>query len=111
RGTRIFIAAVSLMCCKTFNARGQTARPVVFSLNLKILERNKTRISNKDPEIMPAYKQLIKDADNKALKFGPVSVTEKTMKPPSGDMHDYMSLAPYFWPDSSKPGGLPYIRK
>jgi len=26
------------------------------------------------------------------------------MLPPSGDKHDYMSLAPYFWPDSSKAG-------
>jgi len=30
--------------------------------------------------------------------------------PPSGDKHDYMSQAPYFWPDPSKPKGLPYIR-
>src|SRR5258707_37532 len=101
RGTIIYIVAVSLMCCKTFNARGQTDKPVVFSLNLKILERNKTRISNKDPEIMAAYKQLIKDA-NKALEFGPVSVMEKKNMPPSGDKHDYMSLAPYYWPDPTK---------
>jgi hypothetical protein len=36
---------------------------------------------------------------------------EKTNTPPSGDKHDYMSLAPYHWPDPSKPDGLPYIRK
>jgi hypothetical protein len=33
------------------------------------------------------------------------------MTPPSGDKHDYMSQAPYFWADPSKPGGLPYIRR
>ena len=60
---------------------------------------------------MTAYKQLIKDADKKALTFGPVSVMEKKGLPPSGDKHDYMSLAPYHWPDPSKPDGLPYIRK
>ena len=36
---------------------------------------------------------------------------DKTVVPPSGDKHDYMSQAPYWWPDSSKPNGLPYIRR
>jgi hypothetical protein len=31
--------------------------------------------------------------------------------PPSGDKHDYLSQAPYFWPDPTKKDGLPYIRK
>ncbi|MGY0041165.1 alginate lyase family protein [Pedobacter sp. NJ-S-72] len=36
---------------------------------------------------------------------------DKTSTPPSGSKHDYMSLAPYFWPDPSTPNGTPYIRK
>ncbi len=36
---------------------------------------------------------------------------DKTDTPPSGDKHDYMSIGPYWWPDPSKPDGLPYIRK
>jgi alginate lyase len=47
----------------------------------------------------------------RALTSGPFSVTSKTVTPPSGDKHDYMSQAPYFWPDPSKPNGLPYIRR
>ena len=39
------------------------------------------------------------------------TVTAKTMVPPSGDKHDYMSFGPYWWPDPSKPDGLPYIRR
>jgi len=35
---------------------------------------------------------------------------EESQAPPSGDKHDYMSIAPYFWPDPKKPDGLPYIR-
>lgn len=35
----------------------------------------------------------------------------KKQMPPSGDKHDYMSQAPYWWPDPSKPDGLPYIRR
>ena len=88
----------------------EQGKPVVFALNGQSLEKNKKRVAAKDPSIMAAYKMLIKDAD-KALQFGPVSVMEKKNDPPSGDKHDYMSLAPYFWPDPNKPGGLPYIRK
>ena len=88
----------------------EQGKPVVFALNAQSLEKNKKRVAAKDPSIMAAYKALIKDAD-KALQFGPVSVMEKKNDPPSGDKHDYMSLAPYFWPDPNKPGGLPYIRR
>lgn len=88
----------------------QQQQPQVFVLNRQVLTENRARVAAKDPGVMPAYKQLLKEADY-ALQFGPVSVMEKTHLPPSGDRHDYMSLAPYFWPDPSKPDGLPYIRK
>ena len=84
--------------------------PAVFILNADVLRANKARIASKDASLMPAYKQLLKDAD-KALEQGPFSVMEKKHLPPSGDKHDYMSLAPYHWPDPTKPGGLPYMRK
>ncbi len=88
----------------------QKGLPRVYSLSAEALKNNKSRIAAKDPTIMGAYKQLLKDAD-KALQFGPVSVMEKKFLPPSGDRHDYMSLAPYHWPDPAKADGLPYIRK
>jgi hypothetical protein len=47
----------------------------------------------------------------KALAAGPFSVVNKTATPPSNDKHDYMSQAPYFWPDPKSPNGLPYIRR
>lgn len=50
-------------------------------------------------------------AADKVLREGPFSVMHKGVTPPSGDKHDYMSQAPYFWPDPSKPSGLPYIRR
>jgi len=89
-------------------ARGP--QPTVYSLDAATLSANKDRIARKDPAVWPAYQQLLKEADE-ALKKGPYSVMEKKNNPPSGDRHDYMSLAPYFWPDPSKPDGLPYIRK
>jgi hypothetical protein len=53
---------------------------------------------------------LRKEADS-LLNMKPVSVMEKTFTPVSGNKHDYMSQAPYFWYDSTKPNGLPYMRK
>src|SRR2546425_910942 len=102
-----FLIALFLMLCSIAVNAGS---PVVYSLDAKALETNKSRVKAGDPLVMPAYKQLLKDAD-KALEFGPVSVMEKKNDPPSGDKHDYMSLAPYFWPDPSKSNGLPYMRK
>src|SRR5207302_521491 len=53
---------------------------------------------------------LRKFADD-ALTAGPWAVTDKTQVPPSGDKHDYLSQAPYWWPNPNTPDGCPYIRK
>ena len=74
------------------------------------LKNSREKIKAKDPLYLNAYQSLISDAD-KALRFGPVSVMEKNTIPPSGNKHDYMSLAPYHWPDPTKSDGLPYMRK
>ena len=65
------------------------------------------------PISAPAQTDLIKlERDGrKALTSGPFSVTSKAITPPSGDKHDYMSQAPYFWPDPNRPNGWPYIRR
>lgn len=57
----------------------------------------------------PAYDALMRSA-NSALTGEPPSVTQKHRIPPSGDKHDFMSLGTYWWPDTTKPGGLPYVR-
>jgi len=58
----------------------------------------------------PALIQLRREAD-KSLRMTPRSVMDKAKTPPSGDKHDYLSLAPYSWPDPSKPDGLPWINR
>ncbi len=90
--------------------KGELSKSDMIKLDFKILAASKEKIKANDASVMPAYNQLIIDAD-KALKFKAVSVMDKTDAPPSGDKHDYMSIAPYWWPDPSKPGGVPYIRK
>ncbi|ORZ28999.1 alginate lyase-domain-containing protein [Lobosporangium transversale] len=39
-----------------------------------------------------------------------VVIKPKDKIPPSGDIHDYTSLARYFWKNPNTPSGLPYIR-
>ena len=59
-----------------------------------------------------AVAQKINPRDlQKALAAGPFTVTSKQVTPPSGDKHDYMSQAPYWWPDPKSANGLPYIRR
>lgn len=100
----------SFIACSASRASVQHEEPAVYVLDAKTLEKNKSRIRANDPELLASYKLLLKDAD-KALAWGPVSVMEKKNIPPSGDKHDYMSLAPYHWPNPDTKDGLPYIRK
>jgi hypothetical protein len=100
-----------MIACTATKGSGTPAQPLaVFILNADVLKTNKARIASKDASLTTAYKKLLRDAE-KALEEGPFSVMEKKNAPPSGDKHDYMSLAPYHWPDPTKPDGLPYIRK
>jgi hypothetical protein len=69
-----------------------------------------TRIAGRwsdDPALAPAREALLADA-GAALTAGPWAVTDKTRLPPSGDPHDYASLAPYWWPDNGP--DQPYVR-
>lgn len=92
-------------------AKAAAANPLprVFLLNASELanvrmadEHNQSRIET--------VQTAVTEADH-VMTQGPFSVMDKTVTPPSGDKHDYMSQAPYFWPDPNKPNGLPYIRR
>ena len=84
--------------------------PQTYLASPKTLAEVRAAVRSGAPAYTDALAQLRKDAA-KALKAGPFSVTVKTQVPPSGDTHDYMSLARYYWPDPSKPNGLPYIQR
>lgn len=84
--------------------------PHVFSLDPQKLADAKTRLTAGDTALAPALGRLQREAD-KALQMKAVSVMDKKQTPPSGDKHDYLSLAPYFWPDPNKSDGLPWINR
>lgn len=74
----------------------------------KVAAVKKSAATNKD--IQKQIALLQKSADQ-ILDKKIASVVEKKFATPCGNKHEYMSLASYYWPDPSKPDGLPYIRK
>jgi hypothetical protein len=55
--------------------------------------------------------QTIVFAADKALQEAPASVTYKTVLPPSGDPHDYVSIAKYWWKGADQPAGAAYTNR
>lgn len=94
--------------CRTTDLDNQYAGTIL--MDLAYLASTKTQIEKNDPQLRPAFDQLIEDAEA-ALNEGPFSVTDKEKFPPSGDKHDYASYSRYWWPDPNQPNGLPYIRR
>jgi len=90
-------------------ATSPTAPPLLL-LDRETLAETAAHARSGDSSLKAAVADLERDA-SKALAMTPVSVMDKGIVPPSGDKHDYMSQAPYWWPDPSKPDGRPYIRK
>ena len=99
---------LSLLLVTTALFAAEPIRPY-FGARPGSLEKAKLAATT-DEAAGKALKKLIADAD-KALAVTPPSVMQKTKVPPSGDKHDYMSIAPYFWPNPATKDGLPYVRK
>ena len=97
-----------LLLATTALFAAEPSRPF-FGARPGALEKAKAAAPS-DESIAKALKKLITDAD-KALAVAPPSVMQKTKVPPSGDKHDYMSIAPYYWPNPATKDGLPYVRK
>ena len=75
------------------------------------LKRNFQLLSENDIDKKNALESLLNKADKIVKEAKLYSVMDKKQVPPSGDKHDYMSTGPYWWPDPTKPDGLPYIKK
>jgi hypothetical protein len=74
------------------------------------LSETKRRLESGDITLVAALDRLKRDAD-RAQHDGVFSVTDKTLLPPSKDKHDYLSIAPYWWPNPNTANGLPYVRR
>jgi hypothetical protein len=91
----------------------ETSVPVAPDLlyaNGQVMHNIKADYQGGADEVAALIGRLVTCADA-MLELGPYSVMDKSIIPPSGDKHDYISQGPYWWPDSTKENGLPYIRR
>src|SRR5881392_1053365 len=93
-----------------FTALVSAQSPAVFVMNATRLSELKKIQQQPGNEITKIVSGLQRRADS-LLSMKLLSVMDKEFMPVSGNKHDYMSQAPYFWYDSSKPNGLPYMRR
>jgi Alginate lyase len=105
--TQYLIAAICVLATPAFAA---DTPPSVFILDGAALGRSRQAIRSGDATLAPALARLRQDADH-ALEIAVDPVTNKAVNPPSADKHDYMSIAPYWWPNPNTGDGLPYIRR
>ncbi|MFI9542740.1 alginate lyase family protein [Streptomyces sp. NPDC052016] len=78
------------------------------------LHQTKIRLAHGDAHLRRAARALTARADA-WLGQGPWTVVDKPRPAPGGDVHDYLSQAPYWWP-SQPPGpgnewGCPYVQR
>lgn len=78
--------------------------------NASRLMEVREKIKENDETYLPAYTILMERA-KRHLNAEFYSVMQKKHVPPSGNKHDYMSMAPYSWSDPNSPSGLPYITR
>lgn len=78
------------------------------------LEHTRSRLRHGDPRLRQAVRALRARAD-KWLGQGPWTVVDKPRPAPGGDVHDYLSQAPYWWPTTTptagNPWGCPYVQR
>jgi hypothetical protein len=84
--------------------------PRVFLLDAKLLQQERQLAQSHPDQPNEVVKAARAEAD-KAMTASPFSVMHKSATPPSGDKHDYMSQAPYFWPNPDTANHLPYVRR
>lgn len=104
------VGAVVLLVGLMLTPSPAWASPALLLRSGAQLDDLRARLRAKDAALAPALAALEEEA-RKALAVPAVSVMDKGIVPPSGDKHDYMSQAPYWWADPSKPGGRPYVRR
>jgi hypothetical protein len=107
-----FITGAFITLLSLNNAVFAQSIPPTIVLDGNVLSVNKSIFFAKKNDVkVTALKHYLENAD-KIIKAGKLySVMHKKQMPPSGNKHDYMSTGPYWWPDTTKPDGLPYIRK
>jgi hypothetical protein len=111
-GTGVLFCLSVFVVCELLSIRLAAADelPHVFILEPSNLIEVRREIQARDSSLLPAFDKLKRDAD-RTIESGTFSVTGKKLVPASGDKHDYMSIAPYWWPNPNTSNGLPYVQR
>ena len=99
-----------LFACWGNLAAAEYRLPRTFVLDPKTIAEHRAAYRGGDKRFQAVVNSLRADAE-RALRVQPLSVTQKPETAPSGDKHDYLSHAPYFWPNPARSDGLPYVRR
>src|SRR3982750_3103898 len=101
---------ILLLAAVLLSAHLYAQQPAVLLYNPRQLETIKKDLQQKDKNSIAMLASLQQQAAS-LLSMKPLTGMDKAFTPESGNKHDYMSQAPYFWYDSSKPNGRPYLRR
>ena len=104
------VAPLLLLALSACAHAAQTAPPALLGHDAASLTEVRARVQAGDPTLQPALNRLVAEADA-ALEADYATVLDKELLPPSGDAHDFYSLAPYWWPNPNTDDGLPYVRR
>jgi hypothetical protein len=88
-------------------------RPLIdgpISIDYNVLLNNKNLYQSKNDKLVRSVQGLIKLVES-SMDEEVGSVVEKRLIGGIKDIHNYVSMGPYWWPDPKKEDGLPYIRK
>ncbi|WP_329525865.1 alginate lyase family protein [Streptomyces sp. NBC_01462] len=107
-------AAVVPTTASAHAGRSTPKAPATAVLDGARLQRTKIRLDHGDAGLRHAVANLTARADG-WLDQGPWTVVDKPKPAPGGDVHDYLSQAPYWWPSqpatADNPWGCPYVQR
>jgi hypothetical protein len=89
---------------------GDAAVPRVFQYSGAALAAARARAAGGVSSTAPVIKSL-RERGDALLRDGSFTIVNKQHPLPGVDLHDYVSLAPYYWPNPDTPNHLPYIRR
>ncbi|MET8129449.1 alginate lyase family protein [Streptomyces sp. NPDC005065] len=112
--TAVLVPAASSAAATAHGHRPPPRVPRTVVIDGHRVQQTKLRLDHGDRALRTAVDALTVKADS-WLDQGPWTVVDKPKPAPSGDPHDYLSQAPYWWPSQPKtaenPWGCPYVQR
>ncbi|MFF4754207.1 alginate lyase family protein [Streptomyces sp. NPDC001270] len=114
RAAVLLAAVVAFAAMVVPGAQAAPRAPDTAVLDGARLQQTKVRLDHGDRQLRLVLKDLTARADT-WLDQGPWTVVDKPRPAPGGDVHDYLSQAPYWWPSTAptdgNPWGCPYVQR